>query len=900
VSFDAQGGGATNLVPFNAIYGSPYNRDFSPADWPTTLRAGYRFAGWWTHPGGTGTEVFTNSVVTSVTDHILYAKWQPEDSFVVLFDPQGGSDPIPASLDVTVGLPYGPLAATDLAGFTFEGWWTDPACTQNEVTATNIVALTDNQILYAKWTPNYVVSFDEQGGTSPNPSFIRVTNGKPYGMLAATTRAGFKFGGWWTGPSGTGTEVTSATVAALAQDQVLYAYWIGIFQMSFDPQGGKAPIPLTKNVFYGSPYGVLASTTRSGHVFGGWWTGPGGTGSEVTAATIVSLTADQTLYAKWTPTYLVTFDPQGGTPPVPSTMLVENGLPYGPLATTDRAGFIFNGWWTGPGGTGSEVTSATIVSLTADQTLYAKWAGSRVTVFFDAQGGSGPSPVAMYATNGMPYGPLSVTARSGFAFAGWWTAPNGNGMEIAPATIVNSATNQTLYAKWSKLFLVRFNAQGGLPPVPASMSITNGLSYGPLATTSRAGFIFGGWWTGSNGAGTEITTATIVSVSTDQTLYAKWLPSSLTITPLNQRVGYRAGTTSFTVSYSGGSAISYVASESETWLSIISGASGGNSGTVTVSYDVNSAPTVRTGSVTVVTTGAINSTQSVSVVQGVLSSVNDFNSDIATDLVVFETQAGAWYVKTVDQTVLINRDLWGWSTARPVVGDYNGDGLFDLAVFDTLGGFWFVKSSDGSVITWANQWGWSTAKPVPGDYDGDGTWDQAVFDTQGGHWYIKTVPGTVISWANQWGWSTAKPVPGDYDGDGTWDQALFDTQGGNWYIKTVSGTVISWANQWGWSTAKSVPGDYDGDGTWDQAVFDTQGGYWYIKTVAGTVITWANQWGWSTARPISGDFDGDGVYDLAVFDSASNLWYIKSLDGRVLLWAEPWGFPGCRTPTLGD
>jgi len=279
---------------------------------------------------------------------------------------------------------------------------------------------------------------------------------------------------------------------------------------------------------------------------------------------------------------------------------------------------------------------------------------------------------------------------------------------------------------------------------------------------------------------------------------------------------------------------------------------------------------------------------------------NDFDGNGESELTIFDTQGGYWYIRPVSNQVVAWANQWGWSTAKPVPGDYDGDGKYDLAVFDTAGGYWYIKSISGNVVTWANQWGWSTAKPVPGDYDGDGKYDLAVFDTAGGYWYIKSASNSLIAWADQWGWSTAKPVPGDYDGDGKYDLAVFDTAGGYWYIKSASNSLIAWANQWGWSTAKPVPGDYDGDGKYDLAVFDTAGGYWYIKSLDGRVITWANQWGWSTAKPVSGDFDGDGKYDLAVYDTVTCRWYIKSIDGRVIAWAVQWGFPSGLAPALGD
>lgn len=146
------------------------------------------------------------------------------------------------------------------------------------------------------------------------------------------------------------------------------------YMVTFDAQGGTAPSPSSKTVNYGSPYGTLASTSRTGYTLAGWWTGAGGTGTEVTPGTTAWITADQTLYAKWTAnTYTVTFDTQGGSAPNPASKTVAYGSPYGTLAAATRSGYALAGWWTGPAGTGTQVSSGTTVSITANQTLYARW-----------------------------------------------------------------------------------------------------------------------------------------------------------------------------------------------------------------------------------------------------------------------------------------------------------------------------------------------------------------------------------------------------------------------------------------------------------------------------------------------------------------------------------------------
>lgn len=74
------------------------------------------------------------------------------------------------------------------------------------------------------------------------------------------------------------------------------------YTISFDAQGGVTPSPVSIRVIDGRAYGSLAVTTRTGYTFLGWFTETQGTGTEITAQSVVDLDADQTLYAAWTPT----------------------------------------------------------------------------------------------------------------------------------------------------------------------------------------------------------------------------------------------------------------------------------------------------------------------------------------------------------------------------------------------------------------------------------------------------------------------------------------------------------------------------------------------------------------------------------------------------------------------
>lgn len=72
------------------------------------------------------------------------------------------------------------------------------------------------------------------------------------------------------------------------------------------------------------------------------------------------------------------------------------------------------------------------------------------------------------------------------------------------------------------------NANGGTCSV-TNKSVTYNNTYGDLPKPTGTGYSFAGWYTEKDG-GTEIKEDTIVSVTTDQTLYAHWTPNQYTLT----------------------------------------------------------------------------------------------------------------------------------------------------------------------------------------------------------------------------------------------------------------------------------------------------------------------------------------------------------------------------------
>ncbi len=124
---------------------------------PDAHRPGYQFIGWWTQPGG-GSEVTQETILTTASDHTLYAHWQPQ-YYTVTFDPEGGTVPITSQIKL-FDSPYGkasdgvtdeslPIPVKD--GYVFGGWWTGDDGTDTQVTDTTSVSTTFHHTLHAKW-----------------------------------------------------------------------------------------------------------------------------------------------------------------------------------------------------------------------------------------------------------------------------------------------------------------------------------------------------------------------------------------------------------------------------------------------------------------------------------------------------------------------------------------------------------------------------------------------------------------------------------------------------------------------------------------------------------------------------------------------------------------------------
>lgn len=215
----------------------------------------------------------------------------------------------------------------------------------------------------------------------------------------------------------------------------------------------------------------------------------------------------------------VTYESNGGSA-LPNQTVYWGRLIEEPQAPT-KVGYSFEGWFTDSSLAERWDFSQDYVS--GDVTLFAKWSKT-VTITFDAQGGINLNPTTKTVKTGFPYGELATIIKVGQTLTGWYTEPGGSGSLIASDTTVAINENHTLYADWqANTYTVHFDAQGGAYEGSDTKLVTYGQLYGSLPEPTRENHTFEGWWTGVDGSGNLVESATTVSTVIDRTLYAKWV-----------------------------------------------------------------------------------------------------------------------------------------------------------------------------------------------------------------------------------------------------------------------------------------------------------------------------------------------------------------------------------------
>ena len=258
-----------------------------------------------------------------------------------------------------------------------------------------------------------------------------------------------------------------------------------------------------------------------------------------------------------TPTHIetvtVTFEANGGTPAPAEQTILEGAKVTKPTDLTHAnygVGYTF-GWYKDTNG--NEAWNFETDSFCKDdtsKTLYAKWTPITYTVRFNANGGTGNIDDQQFTYGTQQALTENSFSKTGYTFAGWATAPDGNKVHDDQAQVSNLASEQgavvNLYAVWTPItYTVKFNNNTGTG-VMADQTFTYDQSQKlNMCTFTKNENTFVGWSLSANEAPVYGDKATVSNLCSEAngviTLYANWTATSQT--PTTHKVTFKNGDT---------------------------------------------------------------------------------------------------------------------------------------------------------------------------------------------------------------------------------------------------------------------------------------------------------------------------------------------------------------------
>jgi len=162
---------------------------------------------------------------------------------------------------------------------------------------------------------------------------------------------------------------------------------------------------------------------------------------------------------------------------------------------------------------------------------------SGFTITFNANNGSGTMDSQYYLFGHTQALKSNAYTRTNYKFLGWATSASGavvytDGQSIS----ISSGSNITLYAVWELLsYTVNLDNQSATVAGSTSVTATITLAMPAITLPTKTGYTFGGYYTGTDGTGTQYYTSTGASarnydISGSTTLFALWTPNTYSVT----------------------------------------------------------------------------------------------------------------------------------------------------------------------------------------------------------------------------------------------------------------------------------------------------------------------------------------------------------------------------------
>ncbi|MBQ7631861.1 MAG: InlB B-repeat-containing protein [Paludibacteraceae bacterium] len=494
----AAGTGGSGSVTASAVttYGSSCTLSSS-----TFTKAGYTQDGWTTSDGGDKVYNLGATYTGGYTDVTLYPHWSENNYTVTVSSGANGSV---ASTSVTghiatlADLP----TATANPGYYFVNWTTTAGTLTNSTSATTgkINGLTSTATVTANFAPIWRIA----GGNESSPDALGDWSTSANQITNITTSAG---------------AMTSGYVEVSLPANTDFEF--KVFNASTNKYWGNNTGAVTKIIYTNKGTAVtLANDAGSNQTFK--------TAAAGTYRFTWNVSSNQ-ITIGYPTSYKVTFGKGTGGASISASGSTTGSISSGDYVAasenitftqTASSGYTFSNWYTTKDEGGSVVSTMgasdnVLNSIAADATVYSRYTPNNYTVTFDYSTNNGSIGDLNGATNtegvvtksvtyASAYGTLPTATKAAKGFVGWYTTASDSpveGTRVTAETIVSTASNHTLYARFEDTYTVNVQFKCGSDVLYPSTSVTaSATSLAPTITAPEIlGYSFSGW--------TEVTTS---------------------------------------------------------------------------------------------------------------------------------------------------------------------------------------------------------------------------------------------------------------------------------------------------------------------------------------------------------------------------------------------------------
>ena len=533
-------------------------------------KVGYTFEGWYSEAA------FTNQVTEIATGSTgpkeFFAKFS--ETYNITYTLDGGTNDANNPADYTVETATITLADASKDGYTFEGWYSDAAFT-NQVTEI-ATGSTGTKKFFAKFSDaiTYDIAYTLDGGTNDanNPADYTVETATI--TLADATKDGYTFEGWYSDAAFTADNEVTEIATGSTGNVILYAKFDAItYDISYTLDGGTNDANNPADYTVETATITLANASKTGRTFKGWYSEATFTNQVTEIAT--GSTGDISLYAKYSDEYTLqlsdvifsdgeitaytnttekniiipdNFDGVAvksiGKDAFRFNLLTQVSIPnsvksIGEYAFSDNTGLTsfnlpahYQGSsypWSNGKKSGDEITD---FALSYELDEDSKGDAVDFTISYTLDGGTNAANNPADYTVETATITLADATKDGYTFEGWYSEAAFTNQVTEIAT--GSTGNKEFFAKFSETYNITYTLDGGTNDANNPADYTVETATITLADATKDGYTFEGWY--SEAAFTNQVTEIATGSTGDVVLFAKYSEIALGIYTTNIKV----------------------------------------------------------------------------------------------------------------------------------------------------------------------------------------------------------------------------------------------------------------------------------------------------------------------------------------------------------------------------